>query len=219
MPAGAENKDINSSTLSTKEKLVFPTFPQENQILSHQAFKWHERAIRELTAAGLFKVATLAAMPDSIEEVRDRPVPGVLPAAHREYARREEKIMDIVEYNRGQQRKRLRLWLESWTSLHTALLDCTEETAPALHLMLKENCNMTHIDPTYFDRKDGPRAWVMIEDFLASAANSKFDKRFYRAAEALQRERRLPDGCSAADYLKKALAFKLYIQMLDLQRL
>ena len=89
--------------------MVFPAFPQQNQILSHQAFKWHERAIRELTAAGLFKVATLAAMPDSIEEVRDRPVPGVLPADHREYARREEKIMDIVEYNRGQQKKRLRL--------------------------------------------------------------------------------------------------------------
>ena len=111
MPVGAENKETSSSTLSTKDKLVLPVFPQENQILSHQAFKWHERAIRELTAAGLFKVATMAAMPDSVEEVRDRPVPGVLPADHREYARREEKIMDIVEYNRGQQKKRLRLWL------------------------------------------------------------------------------------------------------------
>ena len=36
----------------TKDKLVLPVFPQENQILSHQAFKWHERAIRELTVAG-----------------------------------------------------------------------------------------------------------------------------------------------------------------------
>ena len=169
MPVGAENKETSSSTLSTKDKLVLPVFPQENQILSHQAFKWHERAIRELTAAGLFKVATMAAMPDSVEEVRDRPVPGVLPATNRDFNRREEKILDITEYNATQQTRRLRLWLESWTNLHTALLDCTEETAPALHLMIKENCNMTHIDPSYIDRKDGPRAWIMIEDFLAPA--------------------------------------------------
>ena len=145
MPVGAENKETSSSTLSTKDKLVLPVFPQENQILSHQAFKWHERAIRELTAAGLFKVATMAAMPDSEEEVRDRPIPGALPATHRDYSRREEKILDINEHNLTQQTKRVRLWLESWTSLHTALLDCTEETAPALHLMIKENCGMTHI--------------------------------------------------------------------------
>ena len=199
MPTGADNKDNNTSTLSTKDKLVLPVFPQENQILSHQAFKWHERAIRELTVAGLFKVATLAAMPDSIEEVRDRPVPGALPNTHRDFSRREEKIMDINEHNVAQQAKRVRLWLESWTSLHTALLDCTEETAPALHLMIKENCGMTHINPSYIDRRDGPRAWTMVEDFLATAANSKFDKRFYRAAEALQRERRLPQTVPAVN--------------------
>ena len=109
MPTGADNKDINNSTLSTKDKLVLPAFPQENQILSHQAFKWHERAIRELTVAGLFKVATMAAMPDSIEEVRDRPVPGALPATHRDYARREEKIMDITEHNVAQPQRRFSL--------------------------------------------------------------------------------------------------------------
>ena len=60
---------------------------------------------------------------------------------------------------------------------------------------------------------DGPRAYQILVHFIDAGPRSKeADKTFYRTAEYIQRTKVLPNGCAAADYGKKALAFLTHIQ-------
>ena len=59
---------------------------------------------------------------------------------------------------------------------------------------------------------DGPLAWRMVVYQLGGKQRSESDKDFYRAAERVQRAAELADGCPAADYAKKALAFLVHIK-------
>ena len=159
MPPTTGDNETSYTTLSTQGKLFLPPFPHEDAVLSHEANKCYERAVRELTAAGMLRVALDADVPDLVDDIRDRLVHPALPASHAHHYRREESRLDAMEFNKGQHAKRVKLWLESWTTLHTACLDCTEKSAPGLHRVLHDTCPMTPFDPSYIDRRDGPRAF------------------------------------------------------------
>ena len=47
---------------------------------------------------------------------------------------------------------------------------------------------------------DGPLAWRLATAALAKAVRTDADKAYYRKAERIQTEHRLPDGCPADQY-------------------
>ena len=59
---------------------------------------------------------------------------------------------------------------------------------------------------------DGPRAWQIVTLRIeGEAGRTESDKQFYLAALEMQKGNPLLDGCSSADFQKKAFAFVQYI--------
>ena len=78
---------------------------------------------------------------------------------------------------------------------------------------MKELCDLYRSDGIAGGYFDGPRAWRMIEDRLFGGQRSEVGQRtFTGLEERLQRSSKLPDGCSAEEYARKALAFLIHIR-------
>ena len=170
-----------------------------------------EDAKASLSAKGLMAVAE-GEMPASALCIIDVSLDDLpkLPASHRDAARREEKRISVKAQNQANALKREQLTLEAWTQLYGALKACTAAKAPVLSRTMADRCDLATrgVKGGYFD---GPLAWRLAKAALAKAQRTDADKAYYRKAERLQTEHRLPDGCLADAYVKKALAFVLHI--------
>ena len=75
---------------------------------------------------------------------------------------------------------------------------------PVTSREMKELCDLSTtrgIAGGYFD---GPRAWRIVIGKLKGGRRTEYDKDYYRTAERLQRASPLSDGCTGAEYSKKA---------------
>jgi len=191
--------------------LQFPPFPGENP-LQHEAHIWLEIAEARLASAGLLIVAN-GGTPAAARHILDVPLDQLppLPPDHRDFERRIETRIRIETENRKNAARRYDLTMAAWTSIYAALKECTARTAPLLSRELLDVCDLSlaGVADGYFD---GPRAWRMAVHRLAGEERTKQDKEYYRTAESLQRSKPLPDGCSAAEYSKRALAYLVHIK-------
>ena len=112
--------------------------------------------------------------------------------------------------NASNAQKRIQIELDAWTELYTDLKISTEVTAPVLSRELKMTCDLSASG--YPGSFDGPRAWRITRHHLQGRTRTEADKDYYRTAERLQRSSVLPDGCTAAEFSRKALAFLIHIR-------
>ena len=137
-----------------------------------------------------------------------------LPHTHRDYTRREETRIKYQSQNEANNDKRNLITYEYWTDLYAIVKASTEKTAPVLSQEIEKACDLSlpangGVQGGFFD---GPRAWRMLKARLSDSQRSEHDTDFYRTAERLQRQSLLPNGCTAEEYDKKALAFILNIK-------
>jgi hypothetical protein len=204
---GHDHQNSNSA-----KDTAFPELPGE-QPLAHAGQQYREQAEATLATLGLLAVAN--GQPHSgtraIVDIDLDDVPP-LPADHRDFERRMETRTKIRAQNKANAERRLTIQMDAWTKVYGLLKRSTERLAPVLSRQMKNLCDMErtrNMPGGYFD---GPRAWAMVLSAIEEGAKSEGDKDFYRTAERTQRASTLPDGCSAADYAKKALAFLVHIK-------
>ena len=207
MSAGVDEKTSDKSS----GRRDLPHFPGED-FLAHDGTAWLETAEAVLAASGLLAVAD-GGDPSTVKLIVDvdlNALPELAPA-DKEYSRRLETRTKIIATNAANAEKRKQLTLAAWTELYTMVKLCTEKNAPVLSREMFNRCDLRKrgVDGGYFD---GPLAWRMIRDKLSGRQRTEADKDFYRKAESLQRAQRLPDGCTATEYSKKALAFLTHIR-------
>ena len=189
----------------------FPQYPGED-VLAHNAVDFQEKAENTLASLGLLAVVH-GEEPASVRAIVDVDLSLMpeLPLGHRDYHRRMESRIKIQAQNRANAERRYTLTMEAWTKIYTLLKKSTETTAPVLSRELREMCDLAKVRKMTGGYFDGPRAWRMILRRLHEK-RSEADKDFYRQAERLQRASTLPDGCQAAEYSKRALAFLIHIK-------
>ena len=163
---------------------------------------------------GLLGVAKGRA-PTSCAQYKDYPIdllPALDPTAPH-HARRLEFRMEKVLHNEKNQEKRYELEMRARTRVYAMLYEACEKHAIDLARDLKELCDLTVTMGISGDYYDGPRAYLLVLNHLAGYEDgrTKEDEDFYEAALKMQTDSPLPDGCSGADYSKKAYAFVNYM--------
>ena len=133
----------------------------------------------------------------------------MLDAQHRDHDRRvaeRAKMQRQIEQN---QRKAREFTLDDMTKIATLIFQSLEANAPLLRKSIREATDMWALHGLAGGRFDGPLAYKLLRARLKKAAGERTesDKKLYKMADALQLNHRLPDGCSGADYEKKAYAF------------
>ena len=208
----ASQAGFAASEASGMSKTTPQDFPQcpGDDVHAHAATVYIEGVEARWAARGLLVVANggTPAAAKAIVDIDLSELPE-LPAGHRDYNRRIETRIKIKTQNHSNAEKRKQVVLDAWTALYTDLKISTEANAPVLSRELKDTCDLTSVG--YDGSFDGPRAWRITKHYLAGASRTETDKDFYRTAERIQRSSILPDGCTAADYSKKALAFLIHI--------
>ena len=196
-------------TASTDDFL--PQFPGEDS-LAHEGTQWKENARAALGARDLLAVAQ-GQMPSTARCIIDVDLATLpeLPESHRDASRRLEKRIEVETRNKENAQKRMFITLAAWTKVYAALKACTLKNAPVLSRTLHDRCDLEKTQSLDGGFYDGPLAWKLVLAALNQAQRTEQDKAYYRKAERLQTEHRLADGCPAADYAKKALAFILHI--------
>ena len=192
------------------DKLALPAFPGED-LLAHEGTLWIEQAEARL--------GTLLAVAQGHPPARNARLVDIdltalplLPIGDAGYARRLELRIRYQSQNDANVRARFDNTMEDWTTIYTGLKVCTETTAPMLSRELKELCDLSATAGLPGGNYDGPRAWRHVLDKIRGGQRTATDKDFYRKAERTQRDHHLPDGCAAAAYAKKALAFLIHIK-------
>ena len=204
--------DNGTTRNSAANNTDFPQHPGEDA-LAHAVQIYKEQVSARLAALGLLSVAQGEPSVEAkyIVDVDLRTLPS-LPVGHRDYHRREETRTKIRTQNMANAERRFSIMMAAWTKLYALYKCSTETTAPVLSRELFELCDLsvTHgLTGGYFD---GPRAHRIVMQRLTEGGRTEADKDYYRVAERLQRSSHLPDGCNAADYNRKALAFLVHIK-------
>jgi hypothetical protein len=187
--------------------LVFPQLPQDNNNLAHKATQWIENAETELMAKGLLGVSR-GGLPPAALKIIDTPV---LPDDGTLTRRDQQALLSIQTENQRNAMRREELWLAAWTTLYTALLECSKVSAPLHNESLRSLCNMATVKPDWAEYGDGPRAFRMTLHLLRGRPRTRQDKAFYRHAIELQEKHKLPNGASGDEYSKRARAFYKHI--------
>ena len=193
---------------------ALPQFPGE-EFLAHEGTKFMDLAKPILAKMKLLAVAS-GQMPAAAAMIKDFDLTKLpsLPHTHRDYTRREETRIKYQSQNEANNDKRNLITYEYWTDLYAIVKASTEKTAPVLSQEIEKACDLSlpangGVQGGFFD---GPRAWRMLKARLSDSQRSEHDTDFYRTAERLQRQSLLPNGCTAEEYDKKALAFILNIK-------
>ena len=204
---------IPNESSDAKARQDYPQFPGE-EFLSHTAAVYQEQMEARFASRGILASAQgfESEAAKAIVDIDLNQLPA-LPASHRDHERRNEARIKYAAQNKANARKRFTITMQEWTSVYTALKESTEHTAPVLSRELKDMCDLAvtqNIAGGYFD---GPRAWAIVRHRLAGGSlRTEADKDFYRNCEYTQRANRLPDGCLATEYSRKALAFLAHIK-------
>ena len=202
----------NSATHNTglTDKLALPAFPGED-LLAHGGTLWIEQAEA--------RMGTLLAVAQGHSPARNQRIVDfdltalpMLPIGDAGYQRRLETRIRYQTQNDSNVRSRFDNTMDDWATIYVGLKVCTETTAPMLSRELKELCDLSVTAGLPGGSYDGPRAWRHVLDKIRGGQRSEADKDFYRKAERTQRDHHLPDGCPAAAYAKKALAFLTHIK-------
>ena len=141
-------------------------------------------------------------------------VPALNPS-DRDFSRREMERMKLIRINEDFLDDKFTNTMTDWTRIYMSIAMCAKTSAPLFYQRIKLVCNLAErgaasIAGGYWD---GPLAWKMLLVSLATDGQGRTasDKKYYRAAEAIQRANRLPDYCLADDYSRKAIAFLTHI--------
>ena len=99
--------------------------------------------------------------------------------------------------------------MRAWADLYRAVKTCTEKTAPMLSRELISLCDMSlpHNGSHAMGWFDGPRAYRTVCERIFGGERTKEDKNYYKMAEHLQTQHRLPDGAPAAEFSKRVISF------------
>ena len=205
MSAGSGNTIPDQHTASGV--VGFPQYPHEG-FLAHEAALYKEQVDARLAASKLLAVAN-GFDPPSVKFIVDVDLSMLpaLPSTHKEYERRLEKRTQIIAQNQSNEEKRSTLRFEAWTEVYSLFKTSTELTNPILSRSLLQSCDLDKIHGMHGGYFDGPLAYRMVVNELGGNERTEADKAFYRSAEHLQRTTQLPDGCTGAEYAKKALAY------------
>jgi len=190
--------------------LTFPKVPQENNILAHKVTQWVEDAENELMAKQMLEVSR-GGMPRAARRIIDTPISTVPPEGGVLSRREDQTVKQIQAENLRNAMRREELWLGAWTSLYTAIVEATKETAPLLCESIRASCNMGKIKSEWAEFGDGPLAFRMVLHCFRGRPRTKNDKKFYQVALDLQEKQHLPDGTTGAEYSRRARAFYKYI--------
>ena len=212
MGLGVDDPDhtTRDTAYSTSSIPQLPQFPGD-EFRAHEAAAWLEQAQPRL--GRLLHVAQ-GHEPPAATAIRDIDLSTLpaLPETHRDHNRRLELRIKVQAQNDANATRRFTITMEAWTDLYVALKACTEKSAPLFSRQLKEACDLSVTHGVAGGYQDGPRAWRAVLGKLTGDERTEADKDFYRTAERLQRASRLPDGCPAIEYSKKALAFLIHIR-------
>ena len=179
---------------------------------SHEGNIWKMAAVTALGTAELMVVAQTG-IPPALAEIVDVDLADFpeLPAAHTQHERRKGERSKIIATNASNHERRTRLTLRAWTTLFEALRSSCVAKAPLLAHDLYELCSLESrgIPGGYFD---GPRAWrILLDRINGDGERLETDKTFYDTALDLQKANPLPNGCTSAEFQKKAFAYVQYI--------
>ena len=176
---------------------AFPQFPGPDP-LAHAATQFIEVAEARLADRGLLAVAQ-GHLPPAVKCIVDIELLPELPTGHRDYERRLDSRSKAKAINQANAEKRSDLVLSAWTSVYTLLKESTEVSDPCFSRELKDLCDLSKTRGLPGGYYDGPRAWALVLDKLKGGRRTEADKKYYRAAERVQCDSTLPDGCPAAD--------------------
>ena len=190
--------------------IILPPFPGDD-FFAHDATTWMEQAEPRL---GRLLAVAQGQIPAAAAQIIDIDLSSLpeLPQDHRDYHRRLETRIKVQAQNDANASRRWAIVMDAWTDLYVAIKACTETTAPVFSRQLRDACDLAKTQGIAGGYKDGPRAWRAVLGKLAGGERTEADKDFYRSAERLQRASHLPDGCAAAEFSRKALAFLINIK-------
>ena len=195
----------DDQSLSKSQHQTLPQFPGEDS-LQHVAMKWIETSVSRLAGMGLLSVARGGITPESAE-LRDTPQLPALPPEDPNFQRRLEARHRIASDNAQRAEKRYGNEMRAWNKLYNLVYASVEGVSTLLAKEIQTLCAIAPDGDGDGANFDGPRAWKIVIAVLSKTERTKNDKLYYKAAEELQLRHRLPDGCAAEEYSKKATAF------------
>ena len=169
-------------------------------------------AVTKLAAEDMIVVAETG-RPPSLAEIVDVDLADFpeLPVTHPQHERRKTERKKFLAQNTSNAERRRRLTFRAWTRLFESIRSSCMPKAPLLAFELFDLCALDSRGVTggYFD---GPRAWQIVTRRIeGETERTESDKNFYLTALEMQKSHPLPDGCTSADFQKKAFAFVQYI--------
>ena len=159
------------------------------------------------TVPGLTEVS-LGQQPALVRELMDTDMDEIpeLPPDHPRYEQRRESRTRAQKENDINALKRYRVIMDLRTGLFASLYVSVKQTNSIFAQHLLELCDYNrHCCPGgYFD---GSLAYSMMHTKLFGASRRKTDISFYDSAKDLQKKNRLPDSCTAKQFMTKAHAW------------
>ena len=140
-----------------------------------------------------------------IKDVNTSRIPGVVGDSYHDAA-----VFKATIQNEKNHEKRLHLLLRAWTKIYSILSASCKRTCPSLHEEMYQLCEMTsrgYPGGVY----DGPLAYRMYMASLQPAERTKEDREYYDAVLAFMKTNHLPENCTGAQYLDKAMAFIIHV--------
>ena len=202
-PKRASGTESGGASLPLRLSPLPPNMP-----LIHDAEETRRKLEDELSVQKYYRIA-LGYVPDHVAHIQLFPLDR-LPLPPQSDAGYPAALASYLKYqmeNEEKEKRVLTATYAAWTTLCSALAIAAETNRPSLARQIRTLCDLSS-DPDLHGYGDGPRAFGMVVNDLANGGErTKQDKAFYDDALALQVNNRLPDGCAAAEFRKKAEAF------------
>ena len=173
----------------------------------HDAVQFWESVQTALAHVGLLKSA-MGLVPDEADQIVDLDLSSlpVLPPEHPQYYRQLETMLKVKAQNKSNRKKRYAIIMKQRTAVYTMMHKSAETKAPIFARELREACDYSRAGTVggYFD---GVTAYRMMYARLFAEERTQMDTDFYNTAKDLQTKSRLPDGCTADEFMAKAVSW------------
>ena len=217
--SAADEADLGSSGSRSITQKLLP-HPGEDAYL-HLGTQWRESTERTLASMSLLHPAK-GGMTLRATGLVDFPVDRLprLDPADANYAKVLDLRLKADMQNERNMKIRYDRTLEDWTAVYTLVVDSLEQSMPLLVKELKVACDLHARGEVEVEgRYDGPLAYsaalaVLPQTSGTDRTRSKLDKEFYETLERLQKspQHKLPDGCSADEFTKRAGTWIVHIE-------
>ena len=167
-----------------------------------------ERATRAALADEDLLETAEGGLPSKARMIIDVPLSRI-PGSRGE-ALHDKAVFEAECKNERNRAKRTHVLLRCWTKIYSRLSEACVDTCPFLNEEMHQLCDMSvrgYPKGTY----DGPLAYRLYMSSLRQPDRTKEDRDFYESVLSLMKTNQLPDNCTGAGFLDKAMAFIVHV--------